>query len=728
VQTLELWGGHECTVNRVGNAFRDQTVLSGHHERNDDLDAFASLGLKTLRYPILWERIAPERPDLRDWSWTDRRLQQLRELNVSVIGGLCHHGSGPAYVDLLSPDFAPGLAAHARASAERYPWVEAWTPVNEPLTTARFAALYGHWYPHQRDERSFWLALLNQIDAIRLSMKAIREIIPGARLVQTEDLGRTYATRPLAEQAAHDNARRWMSWDLLFGRVTPEHPFWPRLASFGFADRVSAIADDPCPPDIVGINHYLTSDRFLDHRCERYPDLIPGGNGRQAYVDMEAVRVASPRPAGMGGAMREAWGRYRAPIAITEAHNACTRDEQVRWFARAWSDALAARAEGVDVRAVTAWSLLGAFDWDSLLTNGRGHYEPGAFDISSGERRPTALAYYLKSLAEDQRAAPLLNGRGWWERDIRFVHPPVRVPECRVERKTHPRRRKSARPLLIIGATGTLGQALARACHWRDLDYVLTSRKELSLDDAGSIEAALRRYTPSAAINAAGWVRVDDAERDPDGCRRANTYGAVQLAEMCAEAGVPSVTFSTDLVFDGALSAPYHEEATTNPLNVYGMSKAEAERAILASCDKALIIRTAAFFSPHDPYNFAAWIVRELSAGRSVHCAGDSIVSPTYVPSLADATLDLVLDGERGVWHLANKGAVSWAEFGRRIARAIKLDESRIEERTMAELAWPAPRPTNSALTSSRGALMPDLGEAIWRFSSKAGELPALPL
>src|SRR5690606_3739836 len=116
VQTLELWGGHECTVNRVGKAFRDQTVLSGHEAREDDLDAFASLGLKTLRYPILWERVAPERPDVSNWSWTDRRLERLRNLKLRPIAGLCHHGSGPAYVDLLSPAFAPGLAAHARAA------------------------------------------------------------------------------------------------------------------------------------------------------------------------------------------------------------------------------------------------------------------------------------------------------------------------------------------------------------------------------------------------------------------------------------------------------------------------------------------------------------------------------------------------------------------------------------------------------------------------------------
>jgi dTDP-4-dehydrorhamnose reductase len=87
------------------------------------------------------------------------------------------------------------LAAFARAVAERYPWVEDYTPVNEPLTTARFCGLYGHWYPHARDVRLFARALLNQCRAVALAMRAIRLVNPRARLVQTEDLGRVHSTR-----------------------------------------------------------------------------------------------------------------------------------------------------------------------------------------------------------------------------------------------------------------------------------------------------------------------------------------------------------------------------------------------------------------------------------------------------------------------------------------------------------------------------------------------------
>lgn len=243
---LELWGGHECTVNRVGDRYFDQTIRSGHHHRLSDLTLFAELGLKALRYPVLWERIGPDQPGEYDWRWTDERLAEIRRLGMRPIAGLIHHGSGPHYTSLVAEAFPRLFADYARAVAERYPWIDAWTPVNEPLTTARFSALYGHWYPHATDETLFWTALLNQIDATRMAMAAIRSVNPAARLVQTEDLGQTYSTPPLADQAAFENHRRWLTWDLLTGRVTKDHPFWPRFKRFGLADRLKAISDDPC--------------------------------------------------------------------------------------------------------------------------------------------------------------------------------------------------------------------------------------------------------------------------------------------------------------------------------------------------------------------------------------------------------------------------------------------------------------------------------------------------
>src|SRR5436190_2579439 len=211
----ELWGGIECTVNRVGDRHLDQLARGGHDRRPDDLERIAGLGIRTLRYPVLWEHVAPQAPDRLDWARPDERLGLLRKLGVRPIVGLLHHGSGPRYTDLLDANFAAGLADFAGRVARRYPEVECYTPVNEPLTTARFSALYGHWYPHLRDDRAFMRALINECLAISAAMKAVRRVNPDARLVQTEDIGKTFSTPPLAYQAAFENERRWLGFDLL---------------------------------------------------------------------------------------------------------------------------------------------------------------------------------------------------------------------------------------------------------------------------------------------------------------------------------------------------------------------------------------------------------------------------------------------------------------------------------------------------------------------------------
>jgi dTDP-4-dehydrorhamnose reductase len=145
---LELWGGVECTVNRVGDRYFEQLTRNGHDARIDDLDRFASLGITAIRYPVLWERTAPNGLSRASWDWADRRLNRLHELGIQPIIGLVHHGSGPRDTSLIDPDFPARLAEFAGAVARRYPWVSAYTPVNEPLTTARFSGMYGHWYPH----------------------------------------------------------------------------------------------------------------------------------------------------------------------------------------------------------------------------------------------------------------------------------------------------------------------------------------------------------------------------------------------------------------------------------------------------------------------------------------------------------------------------------------------------------------------------------------------------
>src|SRR3954463_8147834 len=124
-------------------------------------------------------------------------------------------------------------------------------------------------------------------------------------------------------------------------------------------------------------------------------------------------------------------------------------------------------------------------------------------------------------------------------------------------------------PLLITGATGTLGRAFARICDLRGLDHCLTSRAQLEIAETASVAAALDRIRPWAVINTAGYVRVADAEREPERGYRENTEGAVALAKLLARLNIPFVTFSSDLVFDGRLGRAYLETDPPSPACIY---------------------------------------------------------------------------------------------------------------------------------------------------------------
>lgn len=414
---LEVWGGVECTVSRAGDGYVDQLELTGHARRDTDIDLIASLGVRAVRYPVLWERVAPCGLASASWEWSDARLDRLRARGVTPILGLLHHGSGPRDTSLLDPMFPSKLAAYARAVAERYPWVEWVTPVNEPLTTARFSALYGHWYPHARSDHAFVRALLHECLGVRAAMRAVRAVAPHARLVQTEDLAHTHAAPALEYQAQFENERRWLTWDLLCGRVDASHPMHRYLLHSGATEReLGSLCDDPCPPDIIGVDYYVTSERYLDDVLDAYPRAHHGGNGRDRYVDAEIARARPEQRLGAAALIQETWERYRIPIVITEAFLSCDDcAERVRWFAELWGAALAARDAGCDVRAVTAWALFGVHGWDELCTHPHGRYDAGAFDVRDGVAHETPYAAAIRAFARhgwcDDAA---LDAAGWW--------------------------------------------------------------------------------------------------------------------------------------------------------------------------------------------------------------------------------------------------------------------------------------------------------------------------
>jgi dTDP-4-dehydrorhamnose reductase len=637
---LEMWGGLECTLNRVGDRFLDQLELNGHAHRLDDLDRFAELGITAIRYPVLWERTAPSGLASADWSWPDSRLARLRELHVRPIVGLVHHGSGPKGTNLLDPAFPSMLAQYAGAVAERYPWVANYTPVNEPLTTARFSALYGYWYPHRRDEGAFFRAVLTQCQGVVAAMQEIRKVNPTARLIQTEDLGEVFARPQLAAQAVYENERRWLSLDFLTGRVVPGHHLWARLQATGITEaELRQLSEEPCPPDVIGINHYLTSERLLDERIERYPSWIQGGNGRETYADVDAVRVCADGPGGWRRLLSAAWERYGLPVAATEVHLGCSREEQLRWLAEVWSTALELRAEGVDIPAVTAWSLLGAFGWNRLVIEEGGDYESGVFDLRAPTPRPTALARLVSDLAAGKEPShPVLAVPGWWRRPSRFHYPPVDRWGTDVAPPEDPELPDGAQAILIVGPAAPLtdifvARAVVRAVSCSRLDVSVSS------DWMATISEAIASVRPWAVIltTIPTGIQLEDVE---------------SVARTCANSGIELLYCSFDRIHPVTekRAVPYSEHDSTRLVDDRGQTVRIVEQAILKAHPGAMIVQ--------------ARILSDLETDKAPQPRQDTrerrALPASCLPDLTEAIIDLLIDRERGIWHLADRGTTTW--------------------------------------------------------------------
>jgi dTDP-4-dehydrorhamnose reductase len=394
---IEVWASPEPTVARIdATRVRDQLAETGHEARDGDVELLASLGIRATRYPVLWEKVAPTAPYALDLRWPQERIARLVAHGIEPIVTLLHHGSGPAYTDLLDPRFPQLFAQYARGVARHFPDVRRWTPINEPLTTARFSTLYACWYPNRFfDHASFGRAIVHEALAIQLAMREIRDVIPDAQLVLTEDLqGFTAADRGVAEYVAHKSERRFLSAELVMGRVTPGHALWDYLVS---------TCEIP-ERDLMGWNYYPNSERVV----------FSDGPGRHRNLGLVDV---APEQLDCASRLREAAARLAVPVALSEVHCIGNEGERARWMLQRFDDACMLREEGVDVRAFGAWAAFGMIDWCSLLCRDERVCEDGVFTCAApGEApKPTLVAEVVRELAAG-RIPCLCLAPGWWER------------------------------------------------------------------------------------------------------------------------------------------------------------------------------------------------------------------------------------------------------------------------------------------------------------------------
>jgi dTDP-4-dehydrorhamnose reductase len=410
---LELWASPEPTFARIdATTVRDQSAETGLDARTGDAERIAALGVTASRVPVLWERVSPADPHERDYREPALRLNALRAAGIEPIVTLLHHGSGPLFTDLLDPAFPLWFSEYAEATAREFPWVRRWTPINEPLTTARFATLYGVWYPNMRDDRGFGRAMVNQTLALQAAMRRIRRVIPEAEFVLTEDLQRYAAgDAAVSDYAAFLRERVYLSVELVAGRVGDGHPLAKFLTERCGVNELelAMMQRDAAIPDLVAFNHYPHSERYLFTHGD-------------AAADVPAVYIAGEPPPAVGPLLRAAAERLRLPVAVGEVHVHAPAPERVRWLAQHVVDVQQLRGEGIDVRALGAWAAFGMVDWHSLLRQRARVTEDGIYTFAgpNGTPQPTPVADALRGLAATGRIADA-GVRGWWERDDRAL-------------------------------------------------------------------------------------------------------------------------------------------------------------------------------------------------------------------------------------------------------------------------------------------------------------------
>lgn len=251
--------------------------------------------------------------------------------------------------------------------------------------------------------------------------------------------------------------------------------------------------------------------------------------------------------------------------------------------------------------------------------------------------------------------------------------------------------------ILVTGADGQLGTAFRRRLG--DEAHYLTI-EDLDLFDTSKISGVIASFNPRLVINCAAYTAVDRAEDDEEAARVVNATAVGELAAATATAGSTLVTFSTDYVFDGTKDGPYTEDDRPSPINAYGRTKLEGERAAVGANPQALVIRTSWLMSGTHP-NFASTMLRLIGEGE-VRVVDDQYGHPTFVDDLAEGTLAAADAGASGVLHLANAGTTTWYGLAREIAAVAGLDVDRVQPTTTGAFPRPAPRPANSVLDSAR--------------------------
>lgn len=263
--------------------------------------------------------------------------------------------------------------------------------------------------------------------------------------------------------------------------------------------------------------------------------------------------------------------------------------------------------------------------------------------------------------------------------------------------------------ILITGASGLVGRALARECSGRGDEVLAYDHKALDIDEPDAVETVIGEQRPDAVINCAAWTDVDGCESDPDRAQRVNALGPENLARASRNAGAVLITISTDYVFDGRKDGFYTQRDQPSPISVYGHSKLEGERRAQAAHARTIVVRSGFIFGPGGK-NFLSNVVSLAERGAKLKAIRDCWGTPTYGRDLARRLRELAELDLPGTYHVVNSGdGASFETFSVEALRLAGLSTDILEVVTNDSLGRPAPRPRNSRM---KCLLSPALGLA----------------
>lgn len=362
----------------------DQMEKCGHyHYWEEDFVLVQELGICFLRYgPPLHRTFLG--PDKYDWEFADITFTRLREMNILPIVDLCHFGLPDWLGNFQNNDFPALFAGYARAFAQRFPWVQLYTPVNEMYICAVFSAQFGWWNEQLKSDQAFVTALNNIVKANVLAMQAILEVRSDAIFIQSESTEYFHADNPQAIKPAElMNAKRFLTLDLNYGRRV-DSEMYEYLLDNGMTRE----------------QYHFFLGNSLVHHCIMGNDYYATNEHR---VSVDGSIRPSGEVFGYDELTRQYYNRYRLPIMHTETN--CDQgprgDEAVDWLWKEWACVLAVRNNGVPIVGFTWYSLTDQIDWNIGLREENNRVNPrGLYDL---ERKIRPVGKEFKELVAGWR-------------------------------------------------------------------------------------------------------------------------------------------------------------------------------------------------------------------------------------------------------------------------------------------------------------------------------------